>query len=1275
MRITLTMIMLLVVSTLFARVSYTDFVNRALDVLPLQVNTFVQDDEGQIWIGTSRGLYSYDGHNARKRLQQGGQIYALMVRDSMMYVGTDEGLLLFNISTGESRTVEALGCHTVRAIVEGHDGRFYLGSADGLFVYSDGILKRVNDNDRRRLAHNTIYSLVLLPDENLLIGTYDGLSLYDSEDGSIHTIETPLCVGKSNRFVNSLLYDSTKVWIGMEGMLMQYDVSRRSVRKTDMAYGNSIKSLARNRERELFIGTDNGLFVVDEDGTQTHIVHNALNSNSLIGNIVWGLYADDYGNMWIGTDGGVSMASSKSWFTSVSDFSGSTAGNTFYSILADDKNRLWLGGANGLLLTDETLSNALWYRPGNTEYQLSHNRVRNIVSDAEGNVWLATDGGVNRYNELTHKFDNFNIEDSTKSYNANWAYEIVDDGRGRLWIATCQGGVMVVSKSKFDSGTKNIVADFVVAMSDGLANNYIEQLVYDGKGAMYALCHRAGVYKIDMHTHIATGIGHKSATVICCAEGGGLWIGESAHVVFTDGGVGEERYALSDGEEVYSMCEVDGVLWVVASDGIWRLFDGRFKKVHSDGHRYVSIYADRQHGRIYAGGVDGLMTADMATLESSELSAKVVHLSAVYVGDSLYGKGADVRLLKHLTLTHKDNRLSFDISDYDYSARDNGGYVYKMIGLDEAWRVMPMSESRIYFSGLVPGEYKLQVGKQMNDGSYRVDIALPIVITPPIYQSTWAYIVYIVIFVMLIVWILFFFHLKQKLRIEHIEKVKTLEQTQLKIDFFTNVSHEFKTPMSMVIGPLSSAVDKIDDVRLKRDVNTALRNARQLNSMINRTLNFARIDNNIDDQILLSDIDLVEFARSIFNMHAETTDNKNVEWSFESTHPYALVSVDAVKLESILNNLLSNASKYTEQGYVKLSIDVSERVAFVVEDSGIGIPKDELPNVFRKFYRSSKTDAREDSTGIGLYLVKQYVELFGGTIDVSSDGERGTRFCISLPKVNTQQELPQPLTECANEDGVKILIVEDNTQIANFIASIFIENYNVRVAHNGQMGLDLSNSFRPDIVIADIMMPVMDGLEMARKMKKNEMTKDTPIVMLTAKNDRQTESESLRRCVDVFMSKPFEPQHLILRVEQLLKARRATESRMRIESMTEAKPIVAISADEKFASKLVEIIDEHLSDSDFNINALADMMATSPKQLYRKVKAITGQTPVEYLSSIRMKKAAMLLGQGSFSVAEVMYMVGFSNHSYFAKCFSAAYGMTPKQYISNSEKNKLSKEQ
>ena len=403
--------------------------------------------------------------------------------------------------------------------------------------------------------------------------------------------------------------------------------------------------------------------------------------------------------------------------------------------------------------------------------------------------------------------------------------------------------------------------------------------------------------------------------------------------------------------------------------------------------------------------------------------------------------------------------------------------------------------------------------------------------------------------------------------------------------------------------------------------------------------------------------------------------------------------MDAIKLESILDNLLSNAVKYTPEGgsvTLRLEIPGEEKdVRISVSDTGIGVPRQDQPYIFQRFFQSPKTAGKKEGTGIGLYLVKTYTELHGGSVLLTSEENKGTTLTPHLPGGTPEQMsvdvLSEPVAseqetalveaetavsassssaaETASPEAPLILIVDDTPEIAGFIYQILHAKYRCRIAENGKIGVEMAMELSPDLIIADVMMPVMDGLEMVRRLKKHIPTSTIPIILLTAKNDKETELESIRLNIEAFIPKPFEPDILLSRVEQLLAAWEMHETKARIEALATPKEIEAVSYDEKFLANIIHLIEEHISDSELNVNALCEWTGTNNKQMYRKMKQLTGMTPVEYIKSIRMKKAAMLLKQQKFTVAEVMYMVGFSNHSYFSKCFQAEFGVTPKQYV------------
>ncbi|MDE6165542.1 MAG: response regulator, partial [Muribaculaceae bacterium] len=423
--------------------------------------------------------------------------------------------------------------------------------------------------------------------------------------------------------------------------------------------------------------------------------------------------------------------------------------------------------------------------------------------------------------------------------------------------------------------------------------------------------------------------------------------------------------------------------------------------------------------------------------------------------------------------------------------------------------------------------------------------------------------------------------------------------------------------------------------------------------MIHRTRELQHMEDNDENLLILSTFDVVEFCRGVFEVFKENNSQK--KFVFHSSCPKLFIEADAVKFESAITNLLSNACKYSDDG-ATISCGISangSEVEITVSDDGVGIADIDQPLVFQRMFRSPSTSKLHEGTGLGLYLIKKYLELMKGNIALYSKEGQGTTFVVTLPM--SEQTLPASGNRGAAEKpgNAKILIVEDNMQISGFIADILRDSYTCFTAENGRSGLAIAASIIPDLIIVDEMMPIMNGLEMVRRIKQHPRLSSIPIVMLTAKSDNSTENESIKLGIDVFMTKPFEPSALTVRISQLLKGRTEIKEKVRIQAIAEAesKPIEAESVNEKTLARIAKVIEDNISDPDLNVNLLCEKSGIPNKQLYRLIKKYMGIGPLDYIRRVRLQKAAVLLSQHRFTVAEISYMVGFKTPSYFAKCF------------------------
>lgn len=1262
-----------------------------------------------IWVGSDKGLFSYDGYSAQPHFGFGEKsntrIYCGEVVDSTyLYLGADNGLLIYNYRTDAYEDTGVDFPTDIRALARYGD-EIWLGTLNGLYTYHPATRKL--SALREGLPHQTIYSLIHSSDNDLYIGTYNGCCRYSLATRQFESIDLPVRSGKSNLFVNSLLEDPARgcIWIGTEGCLFKYLIAEDRVDRIEGFRDNSVKSLALDGYGRLLVGTDNGMYVYSEDAALQHVVHDSRDPQSLSNNIVWNIFADRDHNIWIGTDYGISMARHRMVlrYVPISQITGTGEGNQFYSMLRDRHGNLWFGGTNGLIrFTQNNVflqgkdalkpkQEVAWYKMGSAQYPLSHNRVRHIYEDRDGMLWVATDGSISRYEERSRRFIPYNIVDSTRQYNANWAYSLYEDEHGQLWIATCLGGIFVVDKQKLiQSSGSTYLAEKTYAVHNGLSGMFVSQMTADKEGNVWALLYNSShsIEKINIRTGqitpVATGKWKDKQTpsFILCAEDGYMWVGFPGGVMRIAPSGDSLRILPFDAyshNEVLSMTEAEGKIWISTTDGFWVADQQTFevRRLNVTDKRFTGMFYDKRAKTLYLGRADEYAISSPDVLLEAGQSHPLL-LTALYVNSQLYRAdlaltSESIRYAKRIELDYNRNNLAFELSDLPYSAEEKSKLIYRLTEVDEDWNLLPPGSNRITYNNLGYGNYSLVVSKLDISGNPSDDpYVLDIQILPPWYYTWWAKTIYVLLCLILVVWTINFFHVKNRLRLIRMEKEKILEQSRAKMEFFTNLFHDLKMPLSMIIAPISQLLPGIKNPQEKKQLEQVQRNAMKLNSLIHSGLDLNRVDSGQNTLLILSQIELVAFARGILALYEEEKrKEKNLTFDFRTNKEKIYVRMDAIKLESVLDNLLSNAVKYTpDGGKVTLAIILSEEgreVAVSVSDTGIGITVQDQPYVFQRFFQSSRTAGKQEGTGIGLYLVKTYTELHGGSVKLVSEENVGTTITLNLPGVEASN--PEEISEALPEDTLPadapvLLIVDDNPEVREFIYQILHARYRCHTAENGKDGLEQAKNLIPDLIIADIMMPVMDGLEMTRHLKKHVPTSAIPIILLTAKSDKETELESIRLHIDAFIAKPFEPDILLSRVEQLLSVGQAHEAKARMEALSTPKEIEAVSYDEKFLENVTHLIEEHISDSELNVNSLCEWTATNNKQMYRKIKQLTGITPVEYIKSIRMKKAAMLLKQQKFSIAEVMYMVGFSNHSYFSKCFQSAFGVTPKQYSS-----------
>ncbi|WP_312740952.1 ATP-binding protein [Sphingobacterium multivorum] len=1271
---------------------YPSFRNISLGTNANTVHSFAQDSLGMLWLGSNNGLFNYDGYALQPLTGTKSPfqtfVYCIALIDNKYFaLGTGQGVLLYNYQFDRFESFPTGGPGDVRSLLLVGD-TLWIGSISGLYCYDTKTRKLIDYQNSfpKNKSTTAVYALEKVGDR-ILIGTYNGLFELNPSKKDIVPLPLPDYRPGSNQFVNSIfsIPESASTYVGTEYGLYRYNTKNHTLQKTPVLQNHPIKAMASKDSNTLLVGTDDGLFTYQLDQQLVkRIKHDSRNRNSMANNIVWSIFKDRSENIWLGTDLGFSLWSNRKVekILPIYQLTASSDGNRFYKINKDRNGWYWLGGDNGLIRVrglDDKNTESSWYRMDAKTYRLAHNRIRDIFEDHTGLVWIASDGGVNVFDAHTKQFKTFTIVDASGRRNAKWSYDILQDGQDNLWVASYMGGIFVVSRSRLLESKGPVIASRNFSKADGLLEDFANQIVDNGRGKILALFYNKGISSIDVATGKITELkdsaGHAldQATFMLKDGQHTMWVGEHGELrrIAADGKNTLVRFDPVGKGEVTAMAEIKESIWLATSTGVWQVNKQSLKtELLRYGQRISSMYYDAEREQVVLGGIDEVVLLpaqnELADLDDS----KKIVLTAMYVNNERFGNyDYGLRYKNEITLAHDQNNLRLEFSDLDYGNHLGYRLAYAFKGKNETWIPMERGDNKVLLSNLSSGNYDLQLAKVDVAGHVVSEIyTYHIQIRYPWYASYWAKAAYVLIVIFLLFWVINFFRVRSTLKWERRERRKVLELTKMKMDFLTAVSHELKTPLSLILAPVSQMMRQTKNSDKKKQLDGVHRNALKISHLIQELMTFDQVEQQQTplQGLLTSQMDLVAYSRQIIADWQQVPEYSTVHIDFVTDVESFFIQTDVAKLGSILNNLIANACKYNRpEGSVELQLKViGPDVKFIVRDTGIGIAPEDLPYVFSKFYRSSlKEVSAVQGTGVGLYLVKSYCEQLGWSVDIASD-QKGTAVTLSWKHdhVNDKDETDSIPVGAKR----KLLIVEDNAELADFLRNAMQPHYDCRIVSDGSEGLRLidGHTFVPDIILTDAMMPNMGGIEMVKKLRQNIVTATIPIILLTAQNDELIRREWVAVGIDAYMAKPFDLDLLQIQLLQLLDRKDKIVAQLRIDEISKPTEAIAVhSPDEKFLTNVTQLIEENLDDSEFSVQRLSELTDVAARQLHRKIKQLTGYTPVEYIRSIRIKKAALLLQQKKFTVSEVMYMVGFSNASYFSKCFQSEFGMSPKVYM------------
>lgn len=1278
------------------------------------INVIFEDSHKNIWIGTNNGLNLLEPNST-------------LIKK------------FYNTSNSNS-----LSFNNIRSIFEDHNGVIWIGTEYGLnkkTKNSDNFIRYYNNpDDSKSLYHSTITAIAEDSHFNLLIGTLGGLNIYDSVKNNFIRFPTDKNNNYSlnNEFINSIYCDESGiVWIGTDkGGINKFNINQKqfgcliSDPLNSNSLNNSIVNSIFEEEEVIWIGTAGGGLnkYNKKTGRYSHYINDPHRNTSINSDFVTTICRDANGNLLIGTWGGgvnklISESSGGVFYHYQSQQITNQSEGFISEIYPDKYGRIWVSSLKGIDLLD---SKSFTYK---TNMQIPNivNAIKEagcILLDKHDNLWIGTRQGLFLIdsaevdNELSgHPSEKIkkiiNVPGKPESISGNYIISLCEDKNENLWIGTYGDGINLIARKNIEQN------DFEFkhfSQAQGLASDVIYSILEDNSGLLW-LSTDYGLSKINPEN------------------------GYIRNYFMTDG-LQSNQFYWSAGFK-----GKDGTLFFGSMNGLnyfnpEQIIDNQYKPPV-----YITDF------KIYNQSVNiGKWKNNKTILSESITNTKVLKLS------------------------YKENVFSFEFAALNYDLPEKNQYAYMMDGIDNEWIYVNSNRRFANYTNLAGGEYTFKIKASNNDNIWNEKpVELKIIITPPFWKTGY-FKALLFVFTLLLIYSYFKIHTKnlkdQKLKLEKLVKERTLEierqniqladqaeklkesnvqierrkeliegqkiqleeqnkeileqrdklihlnkkvnlVNQLKLRFFTNISHEFRTPLSLIIGPIEKMLEKTNELdENKKYLDLVNRNAQRLLHLINQLMDFRKVEQGKMD-LKISRGELVNFIKEIVDAFNDLSLQRNITLEFnEPINPAAEETwFDNEKIENIIYNLISNAFKFTPSPG-KISVKVEFRMnesAFEhnnsanevlyaeisVADTGIGIPKSELTDIFKRFYRSNNNVVMNSAgTGIGLSLSKDLIKTHYGTIKAESNEGQGSVFTITFPvskvfydkdeivetnlnpkirkqveslefildrQKNKDQQLIKPRKFLKNKPS--ILVVEDNFDLREFLITNLYDNYTILEADNGKSGLEIARIHNPDLIISDIMMPVMDGLNLCTQIKTNIDTSHIPVILLTAKDSVDNQIEGLESGADDYIPKPFNITLLEARARNLIESRKKLKTLFKSTDDLSYKEIASTSTDEKFLKKAYSVVEENIDNPKFDVNYFISYMSVSRSLLHKKLVALTDQSATDFINAIRLKRSLQLLKSKSSNISEVAYSVGFNDPKYFSRLFRKFYGKSPSDFL------------
>lgn len=1268
------------------------------------INCIVQDKYGYIWVGTEYGLSKFDGyrftnylHNEEDTTSITDNIISDLLVDKKgnLWIGCAKGLMRYNYETNNFSRLQFPDGRKPRiySMVESHRGDILLGTAGyGLYsVKNNGIEKTANNRFTIRWERayakrdSDVFFTHIYEDKHQYLWQSSHLSTFTrfiEKQGKVQRKDFKSPYGAPVAFIQHR--PQAMLIVCMYGIIY-YDY--RTGRIADAGYDLgtfknhvTINNATFDHDGNLYISTsEHGALIIKKGSNKVEQLENSNSNFNLSTAFVNDIIEDKDNNLWIGCyKKGLYLLNQRqqafsSWSFSAQNY---IIGSSVSSIAPGENGETWCTVQNSGVFCFDASGKII-------AHPTSPAGTCIIYKDRQGAYWISNGSALYSYNPHTGAYQ------EKLTFTSAGIYCMTDDNQGNLYISVYSKGLYIYN---VESGKVTVLNMRQRGNKGFLCNDWVRSMAFDHTGHLW-IGTSNGVSCLNTKTLSFKDFGwnnilkDRQANGICEGKNGNMIIGTEEGLYLFDR-KNNKTLALPHAEVLKGkqVCSIikdhQGDLWISTTMGIWQ-YDQKNRQFigHINGNGLTTreyVLGSSMHTAsdlIAFGTSDGITTFYPERVRAKKMELGDVHLTNFIID----GKPINC-LTDEFTIPYEENSFTLEFSLLNYRNTDNISFQYRIN--EGKWNSTNEGSNAVSFNKLKPGSYTLEVRAMSNGNFSKKSTIIHIKVCDPWYASTWAFLLYFLTAAGIILYIIYRYERHRK---------EDLEET--KMQFLINATHDIRSPLTLIMGPLNKLKTRITDAESKQDIDTIDRNAQRLLLLVNQILDERKIDK---DQMHLhcQKTDLKEFLRGIMSLYNFNVQERSITLSLKEDESLKeegnlQVWIDRINFDKVISNLLSNAMKYTSDGgEITLIIGKNKESAIIkVEDTGIGLKEEKTDRLFERFYQgNNNSDIHIEGTGIGLNLCRALVKMHGGAIRAynRTDGIKGSCFEVNIPlgkeHLKPEEILQEDGTKTAESTGKRtqanrnfnILIVDDDAEIAHYIKTELSDWYRFDHARNGKEGLKMLLTGKYDLVISDVMMPEMDGVTMLKKIKGNSNVSDIPVILLTSKSEVENRLEGLRKGADAFLAKPFNMEELHILIDNLVDNVRRIRGKYSGAQGQKAKieQIQVKGNNDALMERVMKYMNEHLADPDLNVEKLTEDVGISRAQLHRKLKEIAGVSAGEFIRNLRLEQAARLIEEGQINITQVAYSVGFSNQTHFSTVFKKHYGMSPSEYAETKRNEK-----